>query len=62
MDLTQAFKEEAERNGGYFKGCWSRMLMGFSPSSYFVTKDMLIVEKAVRGDRLDDDIVLGGRM
>ena len=29
--------------------------MGFSPSPYFVTKDMLIVEKAVRDDRWDGD-------
>ena len=29
--------------------------MVFSPSPYFVTKDMLIVEKAVRGDRWDGD-------
>ena len=62
IDLTQDFTEEAERNGERLKGCWSRMLMGFSPSPYFVAKDMLIVEKTIRGDRLDDDNVLSGRM
>ena len=31
--------------------------MGFSPSPYFVTKDMLIVEKAVRGVSWDGDNV-----
>ena len=27
--------------------------MGFSPSSYFVSKDMLVIEEAVRGSRFD---------
>ena len=31
--------------------------MGFAPSPYSVTKDMLIVEKLVRGDKWDDDNV-----
>ena len=57
VDLTQYFPEEAERNGGKLKECWSRIMMGFSSSPYFVTKDMLIVEKAVRGDSLDEDNV-----
>ena len=57
VDLTQAFPEEAKTNGGKLKECWSRMMMGFSPSPYFVTKDMLIVERAVRGDRCDEDNV-----
>jgi len=29
--------------------------MGFSPSPYFVTKDMLITKKDVRDDRMDAD-------
>ena len=57
VDLTQAFPEEAAGNEGRLKECWTRMLMGFAPSPYFVTKDMLIVEKLVRGDRWDGDNV-----
>ena len=29
------------------------MLMGFSPSPYFVSKDMLVIEEAVIGSRFD---------
>ena len=27
--------------------------MGFSPSPYFVSKDMLVIEEVVRGSRFD---------
>ena len=52
VDLTKVFSKEALDRRGKFNGWWSRILIGFSPSSYFVTKDMFIVEKLVRGDRL----------
>ena len=32
---------------------WERMLMGFEPSPYFVTKNMMVIEEAVRGLRSD---------
>jgi len=31
--------------------------MGFASSPYFVTKDMFIVEKVVKGDKLNADNV-----
>ena len=57
VDLTPAFLEEAGRNRGKLKGCWSRMLMVFEPCFYFITKDTLVFQKAVRGDRKDLDNV-----
>lgn len=33
--------------------CWERMLMGFYPSPYFVTKDILVIEGVIRESRLD---------
>ena len=44
VDLTQVFPKDTERNGWKRKGCWSRILMGFAPFPYFVTKEILIVE------------------
>ena len=31
------------------------MIMGFGPSPYLVTKDMLVVEERVMGERLDSE-------
>ena len=42
---------------GTLKGCWERIVMGFGPSPYQVTKEMLVVEKRVRGATLDHDNV-----
>ena len=47
--------DELDKNGKEsLKGCWERMLMGFSPSPYIVTKGMLVMEREIRGGRLDE--------
>ena len=53
--------DELDKNGKEsLKGCWERMLMGFSPSLYMVTNDMLVIEREISGDRLDENNVLDG--
>ena len=51
MDLTPSFPEEVTLETYVVHGCWQRMMMGLSPAPYFTIKDMLIVEKEIRGDR-----------
>ena len=53
VDLSQVIQKKASDKGEKCNGWWTRMFMGFSPSPYFVTKDMLIVEKLVRGEILE---------
>ena len=38
---------------GDLRGYWKLMMMGYSASPYFVTKYMMMIEKLVRGNRLD---------
>ena len=57
VDLNQVFSKEGLIKGGRLNDYWTRMLMVLSPSTYFVTKYMLIVEKLVRRDRLGADNV-----
>ena len=54
FDLSSVFPEE---KNGKLKGWWERMIMGFGPSPYLVTKDMLVVEERVRGSRWDSENV-----
>ena len=42
--------------------CWTRILIYLSPSPYFVTKYMLIVEKVMREIEQIKITCLGGRM
>ena len=51
VDLTPSFPEEVTLETYVVHGCWQRMMMGLSPAPYFTIKDMLIVEKEIRGDR-----------
>ena len=51
MDLTPSLPEEVTLETPMVHGCWQEMMMGLSPAPYFTTKDMLIVEKEIRGDR-----------
>ena len=53
VDLIRVFSEEASIRGWKFNVWRTTMLIGFSPSPYFVTKYMLVVEKMVKGDRLE---------
>jgi len=50
VDLSKMFPDE--RNGK-LTTYWERMLMGFGPSPYFVTKDMIAIVEAVRGLKSD---------
>ena len=51
VDLTCLFPEEVSAEHQLIQGCWERMLMGFSPSPYMVTKDLMEVEMMIRGNR-----------
>ena len=55
VNLSQDVPKEVARKGKKIKRCWSRTMMEFATSPYFVTKDILIVKEAVRGDRMDVD-------
>ena len=57
VDLTQLYSEELMKKSRTVKARWERMMMGFSPSPYFVTKDMLFVERIAKGCRFDEDNV-----
>ena len=57
VDLTQFYPEELVNKSRSVKARWERMMMGFSPSPYFVTKDMLFVERIAKGCRVDEDNV-----
>ena len=51
VDLTCLFPEEVSVEHQLIQGCWERILMGFSPSPYMVTKDLMEVEMMIRGNR-----------
>lgn len=53
VDLLQRYPEEAVEKGKYVKAEWEKILIGFAPSPYFVTKDMLKVKKMTKGSHLD---------
>ena len=57
VDLTQFFPKELVNNNRSVKSRWVRMMMGYSPSQYFITKGMLIVESIAKGCRFDIDNV-----
>ena len=59
IDLYQASPEEPLRKGGKLRGYWSIILIGFASSPYFVTKDMLSIDKAVRRYKIIVDNVFG---
>ena len=44
VDLTYVFPEDVSANDSVIRGWWERMLMSVSPSSYLVTKDLMVVE------------------
>jgi len=44
MLVSRGFSKENE----VIRGCWERMLMGLSPSPYWVTKDLVEVEMMIR--------------
>ena len=50
FNLSSVF---SDKRTGDLKGWWGRMIMGFGPSPYLVTKDMMVVEERARGTRLD---------
>ena len=51
--------EEVTSDKEFIRGCWERMLMGFSPSPYLVTKDLMEVEMMIRGDKRDPGNTFG---
>ena len=44
IDLTCLFPDEVSFIYPVIRGWWERMLIGFSPSSYLVTKDLPMIE------------------
>ena len=53
MDLS-IFKELKKNGNGSSHGIGEEMLIGFSLCPYMATKDVLVIEKEVREDRLDE--------
>ena len=53
VDFTCLFPEEVSAENEFIRGCWERILMGFFPSPYLVTKDLMEVEMMIRGNRRD---------
>ena len=43
----------SDEGNGKLKAYWERMIMDFGSSLYLVTKDMMVIEEAVRGLRSD---------
>ena len=50
VDLSKLFPDEGD---GKLTAYWERMVMGFGPTPYFVTKDMMVFEKYVGGLQSD---------
>ena len=50
VDISNVFPDKGECK---LTAYWERILMGFGPSPYFVTKDMMVIEEALRGLRSD---------
>ena len=62
VNFTNIFKEKFETASGAIQevvwervmvGIWERMMMGFPPSPYMFTTDLLEVECLIRGGRRD---------
>ena len=51
VDLIPSFLEKVTLKNFVVQVCWQRMMMGLYPCPYFTTKDMLVVDKIIRGDR-----------
>ena len=51
VDLPCLFPEDCSTENEVIRGCWERMLMGFSPSPFWITKDLMEVEMMLRGNR-----------
>ena len=51
VDLTCLFPEDISAENAVIRGCWERMLMGLSPSPYWMTKDLMEVEMMIQGNR-----------
>ena len=49
-NLSKLFPFEGD---GKLIACWKRIPMGFGPSPNFVTKNMMVIEEAIRGLRFD---------
>ena len=50
--LSYLSPDEALIVNGNLRGYWERVMMRYSISLYLITKDMMVVESKVRGDRL----------
>ena len=59
VDITCLFPKEVSAENAFIRGCWERMLIGFSPSPYWVTKDLMEVEMMIRGNRRASGNVFG---
>ena len=47
-DLTCLFPDDVSAENEFIRGCWEIILMGLSPSPYWVTKDLVEVEMMIR--------------
>ena len=59
VDLTCLFLEDISAENAVIRGCWERMLMGLSPSPYWMTKDLMEVEMMIQGNRRTPGIFFG---
>jgi len=57
IDLTQFYSEKLEKSNRSVRSRWERIMMWYLYSSYFVAKDMFIIESVTKYRRLDLDNV-----
>ena len=53
VDLSSLFPEEMFPGVTELYARWERMLMGFRPSPYLTTRDLMRLEPMLKGNRLD---------
>ena len=51
VELTCLFLEDVSAENEFIRGCWERMLIGFYPFPYWVTKDLMEVKMMIRRNR-----------
>ena len=57
IDFFQLYPEEAVGKSKSVKAQWERIVMGFTPSPYFVTKAIVVVDMMTKGSHSDSSNV-----
>ena len=58
-DFACIFPEDVSTLYPVIREQWERMSMGFSPSPYLLTKDLMVVQQIIRGDRRASNNIFG---